>query len=189
MLKKYKSQFIIALIIVAILFILSIYIVFKFKDKNKEEVTLAVNCSPSNSVIVYNNLPISDVLGKNIEESNKNAGYVTINIQNENEETVQYQVYITKTDQSGSHIKDNYVKYYLTDENNNPLKGFDNNLIPTYNDFLYLNDKPSSKLLYEDKIEANTSKKLFLRVWISDSYPIVEKENDYAFKIGVRGFK
>ena len=189
MLKKYKSQFIIALIIVAILFISSIYIIFKFKDNNIEEVTLAVNCSPSNSVIVYNNLPISDALGKKIEENDKNVGYVTLDIQNENDEAVKYQVYITKTDPSGNHIKDNYIKYYLTDENNSPVNGFEKNLIPTYNDFLYLRDKPSSKLLYEETIEANTSKKLILRVWVSDSYPISEQENDYAFKIGARGLK
>lgn len=189
MVNKYKSQFIIALIIVAILFILSIYIVFKLKDKNIEEVTLTTNISPSNSVIIYNDLPISDALGKNVKESSNNAGYVIIDIKNENDEDAKYQIYITKINPSDNHIKDNYIKYYLADENNNPLDGFNNNLIPSYNSFLYLNDKPSSKLLYKDRIKANSSKKIILRVWVSDSYPISDEKKDYSFKIGVRGLK
>ncbi len=188
MFDKYKKQIIMAFLIVVILFILSIFVVITIKgnDKNIEK-KVFVKYSSSNRIVIDNSLPISDTLGKNIEESDKKQSYNVLSIKNENDEDVKYQIFVTMINPEGRHINGNYIKYYLTDENNVALDGFKNNFIPSYSSLLSLNDKPESKLLYTGKIKANSVKKVILRVWVSDSYAFGEDEESFNFNIGVRG--
>lgn len=186
---KYKKQMICAFIIVIILFVLSIILISYVisNTPGKIDKKLSVNYTPSSSIKIDNSLPISDTLGKNITESNINQGYVEFTVKNDNDEDVNFQVFITKLNQEDEAIKGNYIKYYLTDNNNVPVDGFEKNLLPTYDNLYYLNDKPSSKLLYNGKIKANSRKKLILRVWVSDSYALSDTKDEFSFTIGVKG--
>lgn len=188
MFDKYKKQIIMAFLIVIILFIVSILIVIAIRNNDKyTEKKLSIDYSSSNRIIINNSLPISDTLGKNIEESDKKQNYNILSIKNDNNEDVKYQIYITKINPEGNHINGNFIKYYLTDENNVALEGFEKNFIPTYSSLLSLNDKPESKLLYTGKIKANSVEKVILRSWVSDSYALGESEQSFSFSIGVRG--
>ena len=80
----------------------------------------------------------------------------------------------------GNEIDNRYIKVYLTDQNNNPLGGYDKQ-VPLYSAFL--NDI-DGKIIYSGKID-NLNKKFRLRIWISDMY---EKKvnNNLAFQITVK---
>ena len=108
MFDKYKKQIIMAFLIVVILFILSIFVVITIKgnDKNIEK-KVFVKYSSSNRIVIDNSLPISDTLGKNIEESDKKQSYNVLSIKNENDEDVKYQIFVTMINPEGRHINGN----------------------------------------------------------------------------------
>lgn len=189
MILKDRKQILIAFIIIIVLFVLSIIIALFLKPRNNVEKSkdgLSVSFDSTNVITINNKLPISDALGKKIEDSDNKQGFVDINISNFNLEDVDYQIYLTKEKVNSNMIEDNYIKFYLTDEVSNPLSGFDKNMIPSFNDFLILKDKPASKLLYEGTISGKSTNKLSLRVWVSDSYVLSDIDEEFSVKINVR---
>lgn len=188
MFEKYIKQIIIAFLIVAVCFCLSFYTTLylrkHFNTTNTKN--LIINYNNSDSIKISNSLPISNALGKKIDESNEKQGYEEITIKNTNNKDVKYKIYLKKEKQDIEYIDENYIKLYLTDDKDNPLSGFEKNLIPTYYSLKYLSDKPDSKLLYNGVIKANTSEKLRLRVWVADTYAITSNKKDFSFKIYVK---
>ena len=182
-----KKQIIIAFFIVLILFIISItgayYIKQNYNGSNTQNITASFE--DKKVIKLSNKLPISDALGKQIEESDDKQSYVVFTIKNESDSSASYEVFLTKNE-SKLPIKENYIKFYLTDENNEPLKGFDTSLIPSYNDLTYLSNKPASKLLYKGVISGNSSSKLKLRVWVADTYALSDTTETVSFDIDVR---
>ena len=83
-------------------------------------------------------------------------------------------------------ISENYVKFYLTDMNDEAFDGFQGNLIPTFHDFSYISNKPSSKLLFSDSLsKKGEEKKYRLRVWLSDRYVISFDEEWFSVDVDV----
>lgn len=184
MIFKDKKQIIIAFIIVVFFIILSVFITFMVKDgTDKNNLSISIN---SKNINITNELPISDILGKKIEENDKNIGFATISIKNNNKINASYQIFVTKKESNKKQIKENYIKLYLCDSEGNEIKGFDSSLIPSYNDLRYLNDKPNSKLLYNGTIAGEDTEKLLLKVWVSDSYALSDEIENFTFDIGVR---
>jgi len=99
---------------------------------------------------------------------------------------ITYEIYLTKQDSNIKTIKSNYVKFYLTDENNNPYKGFDQNKMVNYHDLYILNDKPGSVLLYRSTLMGNKTAKFKLRMWLSDSYGINQEKENFSVDIDAR---
>lgn len=188
MFEKYIKQIIMAFLIVAVCFCLSFYVTLYLRKhfNNTNTKNLIVNYDVSDSIKISNSLPISNALGKKIDESNEKQGYDEITIKNPNNSDVKYQIYLKRIKQDAESIDENYIKLYLTDDADNPLSGFEKNLIPTYYSLTYLNDKPDSKLLYRGVIKGNTSEKLKLRVWVADTYVITSNKKDFSFKIYVK---
>ena len=189
MIKDYKKQVILAFVVVFILFVISMVAIIALKliKSNNSLKPLNISYNTSNVIKVDNSLPISDKLGKNLSMeslSESNNGFLSFSIKNSNEVEVNYDVFLTK--RSNSTIKENYIKLYLTDKEDVAYEGFNKNKIPTYNELLYLNDKPSSKLLYSGTIGAKSVEKLKLRVWVSDSYALSDSLEEYAFNVDVR---
>ena len=148
---------------------------------------LFVRFDTSDIISISNKLPISDDLGKNITGINENVhGYVEFSVKNITYDTVNYEVYLTPQIFSGKKIKDNYIKFYLTDQNNVPLSGFDKNLIPSYYDFFSLVDNASSKLLYSGSLDEQSEKNFKLRVWLSDTYAISDYVEKFSVDVNVR---
>lgn len=187
MFDKSLKQIIIAFIIVAICFCVSFFgtLYLKKHFNNTNYKNLSVDYSGSNSITISNTLPISNALGKKISYSDEKQGYNEFKITNKNAIDVEYYIYLNRTDQNIS-ISENYIKLYLTDENDIPLSGFEKNLIPTYYSLKYLNDKPDSKLLYKGNVKANSSEKLKLRVWVDDTYAITNDKENFSFQINVK---
>ena len=181
-----KKQILYALIIVFVVSALSIAVVSFFnKGSSNADKKLSLKYNSIKSIKITNKLPISDELGKNMNENTDIKSYVTFDVVNDNDCDLDFDIYLTK--KSTKHdIRGDYIKFYLTDENDNPLEGFKKNLLPSYKDLKVLNDKPASKLLYKDSIKKNSKKSYKLRVWISDSYAISDSLEEFYANLGVR---
>ncbi len=178
--KYYRIFIFIFFLLVIILFCLF------FKSPNYEK-PLFIKIS-HNNITFNNSLPISDSLGKEMTYSKANKdiqGFSEIIINNPNEDKMSYSLVITKKNNSESKINDNYVKIYLTDENNNPIKGFESEMIPSFPDLKIFRNDSMRRILYKGVIKKGEEKKYILRSWISDSYAISSQIEECSFIVEV----
>lgn len=138
--------------------------------------------SETNNIDITNALPMSDINGKNLT-GEKNTFDFTIT-SNKSGDKVLYDVYVTPYIKE---LPEQYIKVYLTDQNNNPVLGYENR-IPTYNNLNnYSEENEESKILYSSELdEHNKSIKLRLRVWLSEEYDLSEESLTFAFRVNVR---
>lgn len=81
----------------------------------------------------------------------------------------------------GSKIDNKFIKVYLTDQNNNALDGYENN-VPVYTTF---NDSLDGKVIYSGKLSKdNLVDKYRLKIWISKAYK-GKINGDLAYQISV----
>ena len=140
-------------------------------------------------ITIKNKLPLSDAIGKQYDGSLVEEGtesYIEFSIVNEDDDLALYEIFLTRNHITPREIKENYIKLYLTDEDDQPVIGFDKNRLPVFSDLPYLIDKPSSKLLYTDIIEGHSTKKYRLRAWLSDSYSISSLPETFQFEVDVK---
>ena len=191
--KKHKKQVFIAFCIILIITLISgigcfFYLKNKESKKNVDNNSISVRFETSDIIEIKNILPVSDSLGKSFTGEGTEEGvqgFVEFSVTNVLDESVNYEVYLTKQE-SSNEIKDNYVKFYLTDFSDNPVSGYEGNLIPTYYSLAYMSDKPSSKLLYTGKLDAKSSNEFRLRIWLSDNYAISNFEESFKVDVDVR---
>ena len=161
----------------------------KYNKKLVDNDALEVRFETSDIIEVTNRLPITDTLGKDIKNSVSNEnihGYVDFFITNKTNKNVSYEIFLTKQSVDGKEISGNYVKFYLTNGDNQPFSEFAKNIIPTYSDLENLKDRPSSKLLYTGIINGHDTQNLKLRIWVSDSYAISTILESFRIDVDVR---
>ena len=183
--QSYKQYLIALLFLVAVL---GIFLYFRNHNQVNKEESVSTSYKDSKTVTIESILPISDELGKTIDGKGTEdgiQGYVELSITNNINKDIEYEIYIDKKDLD-KEISSNYIKFYLTDEADNPLEGYKQNSVPTYKDLLVLVDSPSSRLLYSDKLKAKETKKVILRVWLSDSYVVSNEINKFTFDINTK---
>ena len=185
-----KRIIIVLIIIVFILFVMFLFFLrnqfLPKRGSNQSDVKIVYELD--DFITVKNILPISDSIGKSYDGSVVQEGtqsLIDFSIVNSNSDLVVYDIYLTKNQISPREIKDNYVKVFLTDDRDPPLKGFDSNIIPVFSDLPYMSHKPSSKLLYSGVIEGNTTQYFRLRAWLSDSYSLSGLLETFQFDVGV----
>ena len=146
--------------------------------------------SDANSIVINNIISVSDEFGKSIHESTDgDFGYLEFEVVNNTNEIRNYQIYITRLYSNYKEINPNYISFYLTDENNNVLKGFDTNKCPSYDDFKFIEDKADSKYIYKGSLKGNERKKFIVRAWIAENYVVDHSiEEQFAFNIGARAY-
>ena len=195
MLNDNKRSIIVAVVIIAVLCILTFSILYFIKqdDYNKPFVNdkkkLSIVISGSDVYVLNNSLPMTDELGKkaDIESiSDEVINYSEIIIKNSSKEKQHFDIYVTRVDEVEDEIGFNYVKFYLTDDKDVPLGDSTNGKLPTFYSMKYLSDMPSNKKVYGDYIESGETKKFRLRVWVSDSYGASRKKEEFKYKLGVR---
>lgn len=182
-----KSILIVFLSLVAFLIIIAMIV--KVDEYKKSSYKVDVKFATNDIVQLNNKLPISDSIGKNYNGVGIEKGiadYKEFTVTNPNEGKVNYEIYLTKIHGSVKDIRSNYIKLYLTDDKNSPLKGFDKNVIKSYYDLYALSDKPGSRLLYKDSLVAGGSKKYILRCWLADTYVLSNIDEGFSFDIDVR---
>ena len=96
-----------------------------------------------------------------------------------------YDIYLIKKNNE-KEIKENYIKFYLTDEADNPLEGYKQNSVPTYNDLLSLVNLPAARSLYSGSLKGRETQKVILRSWLSDSYAVSNEERSFSFDVNAR---
>ena len=188
--KSFKKNVILALFIVFLIFLIYFFGTYSYFQKEKGHYHVDNNIlSVRFDTTDINHLPVSDVIGKSFNGRGTEdgiQGYVEFSITNTGSQKTKYEIFSTKQVVSADEIKDNYLKFYLTDDKNVPVRGFERHLIPTYNDFPCLSDKPSSKLLYEGVLAGGASDHFILRIWVSDSYTISSILEEFKVDIDVR---
>lgn len=187
----FNKQVKLAFMIVFCLFLVAGVYFFLFYDRSeyrKDSKGLSVQYSSSNIVTIKNTLPISDTLGREFDGKGSDdgiEGYLEFTVKNVRNYTIPYDIILTKQYTYDDLISDNYIKFYLTDTKNQPLPGFEKNVLPTFYDLYYLTDKPSSKQLYQDTLAAGEEKTYRLRVWVSDQYTLSFQPEYFSFDVGV----
>ena len=152
-------------------FFFSSFMLFSFLNKKIEntEYKLDLNFKNNGNIFISTKLPISDKLGKSINEIDDMKSYIEFSINNSYDKRLNYDLYLISK-RVDKPLNDSYVKFYLTNDKNIPCNGFEKNIIPSYADLKFLDDS-SGKLLYTGFIDSNTTDNYILRVWISDTYP------------------
>jgi hypothetical protein len=190
--KKLDRQFFQSILIVILsLAIFLILVAGYLKIDEYRRLSYNVNTKFLNTDVIKltNKLPISDEIGKSYTGKGMEdgiEGYSEFTIHNPNDKKVDFEIYVTKMDLEVDEIKSNYIKFYLTDEKNNPVNGFEQNKIKSYSDLYALSDKPGSRLVYRGSLVAGSTKKYILRSWVADTYILSKDLEGFNYDIDVR---
>lgn len=160
---------------------------YLFKNINLDAAISLHSISGTINLQIENRLPISDTVGRKLvdgQENNLIYGYSEFVVKSDVDYKVNYELYLTKKEVE-KEIKSNYIKCYLTDENNQPVEGYEENKIPSYYDLKVAKKDSSGKLLYRGTLKPHEQKILRLRIWLSDAYVI--SPEDRSFSIQIRG--
>ena len=192
MVRKDRKQLFLALIVVLVMFVLSFAFIIIYKlneNKNNRNYVLNTNFKNTNKIYIENTLPVSDELGKKFDGSNTEKGiqgYKEFSVKNNYSKDLNYEIYLMENSECEKKIDANYIILYLTDENNTPLTGFENNKLPTYASLSVLNDKALGRVLYSGFIKSSSKQKFKLRVWVSDLYTLKKYKECFSFDVYVR---
>ena len=190
---KTNYKYIIYLVcIIFLLFILSIGIILFVKNYtgfmgSKVSNDDVVFKSSSNTVIIKNILSVDDQFGKNIVDDNGGSyGFLEFTLENTQDDDRNYQIYVKKSVVFEKAIDAKYLRFYLTDSEDNALGVYKNSKLPSYVDLNFIKNMPNYKLIYSGTLEAKESKDFRLRVWIASNYIITNDEEVFSFEIGAR---
>ena len=169
-----------------LLFIVLLVVLFCF-FRNVKEGILSISID-DNNLRIENKLPISDELGRNMTldaSTDKVFDFISFSIENTSKVERTYTILLTKTEDITNEILERYVKVYLTDENDLAYPVFKKSYVPVYSDFLISNKKPGSRVLYKDKVKPFEKKEFNLRIWLSDSYIIMNEKQEFSFDVEI----
>ena len=186
--KKQANYFLFSGLFIFLVLVIIISFLTGFQEQEKTEKWISVDFNKSKTITIKSTLPISDELGKKLDGKGTQEGiqgYTELTIKNNLSRETDYEIYVEKID-SNNEISSNYIKFYLADEADNPLEGYGQNAIPTYNDLSVIKDAPTMRLLYSGRLEKEETQKIILRSWLSDSYVVSNDERDFVFNIVVK---
>ena len=149
---------------------------------NTGYVSFTYNESDTNVIDIKNAVPMTDANGKMLTGGSNTFDF-TVSAKFAGVSSIGYEVYATPIEKT---IDTKYVKVYLTDQNDNPISGFDTT-VPTY-DNLTDSSETGSKTIYKSELtKSEEVKKYRLRVWISSDYDYPEESKKLSFKVNVKG--
>ena len=136
----------------------------------------------SNVIMIENALPTADSRGK-LQKGNRNVfdfkveGY-------SGSDVASYE--ISTVDNAGNSFPEEYLKIYLTDQNDNPMHGFEGSITPLYTSFPKTEDN-KGRILYRATLNNQVLKQYFrLRIWVSSDYEYREESRNFRFKVNVK---
>lgn len=184
--KQIVLKIIFSLFIIFLILFLLYYFIFDNK-KSLNSSSLFIQFHNDDVLEVSNRLPLSNELGKKDDcgESSDFIDCINFTVKNISSEMVNYEIYITK-EYNKSEIKGDYIIYYLSDDSNYLLKGYDSNILPSYKSLLSLSDKPYAKLLYSGRLSSEEKKNFILKTWVSDSYTISDNLEKFRVNVNIR---
>ena len=137
--------------------------------------------SDSNIVTLANSLPISDEVGKYDITSGE---LFEFSVSNDFMKNINYKIII---EEIVSEVDIEYLKIYLTDDNNNILSQLndDVNVLSSFE----TTDLANERVIYNGILTGKDDVKKFkLKVWVSDDYlKVSDKPVTFSFKVSVEG--
>ncbi len=174
--------------LIVFLFILCLSLIlttFYIKNKNRV-VDVSLSSRSNNSISIKSKITMDDDHGKAIyydKSKDKFQGYLEFEVVSKSTVKSKYEIYAVEDDNVIIHP--NYVKVYLTDENDNPVSGYEDFAVPTFYNLRVSSLNPKGKRLYYGTINPNEAKKYKLRVWFSDSYKLEQEDKNFSIKLFV----
>lgn len=172
------------------------FAIFVFEDTSNHDNSITTGTisfsynEDSNGIEITNAIPIDDSVGKKITNDTKSQGvhqgYFDFSVSgNTSGSNINYQVYATLED--GSNMDTNYIKVYLTDDNNIAYSDYANK-VPVFNNLKSYSEVKNSKLLYTGTIKKNSNKsqKFRLRLWVDKNYTDGSTSKTFKIKINVK---
>lgn len=141
-------------------------------------------------VVVNNDLLMSDTLGKNISNDNyKNGtiGYADVVIKSKADGKVKFELVINK-EEVISEVDPRFVKVYVTNFYDEPLKGYNGAQVPTYFDLKVAETDPSAKVLYSGSLKDKGEAKIRVRMWVADTLELTPETKIFSsiFSVNVK---
>ncbi len=191
--EKKKITISIVLILLLIISVVGMtYAIFIFAKEGKNENIISTGSvtfsytETSNGILLNNALPMSDDVGKKLENQNGNIGYFDFSVSCKvmGTSSINYEVYAQKESVSRE-INEDYVKIYLTDRTTDlPVSGY-NAQVPTYSKLPTATSNSSAKRLYYSKFNNTGVQSYRLRMWLSDDYEIKSSSEQFKIKVNV----
>lgn len=180
-----------SLIIITILFVFFVLAAYVVKTIFNDDVEKSLSIKSSDSLIInlVNNLPLSDSLAINNEKNSVSDDIfknIKFDLINNDSKDLNYELYITKKELEDNEINGKYIKFYLTKQNGEELKGYNKNRVPLYDDLPVVDDLPGSRILYKGSIKGNSIEKFDFKTWISDNYSNNNQQEEFNYSIRVR---
>ena len=144
----------------------------------------------TNGISLVNATPISDSVGKNLDNNQGSNTYFdfSVSCKMAGTQTILYEIYATP-EVKYNNLDSRYVKVYLTDRTtNHPVSGYDG-VVPTYNKLKDSISKNGSKQLYYGSFSATGSQSFRLRMWLSDEYVIPSVSEHFKMKVNVEAVR
>ena len=138
----------------------------KVNDETVKYISFLFEHNENHVLEIKNPKVVSDDVGKFLFGED----YFTFDINVDKDELNEDLEYMVVAEAIGKTIDENYIKFYLTDDQGNIL--YDGNHVPVFGEF-EVSDDTSGKIIYSGKFDDKvTSKSLKLRVWVSDEYDL-----------------
>lgn len=176
-------------LILPIIIIISVILVcamFLMNNLPFNESHLDVNFKDE-KIVLNNSLLLTDTMGKNLSMDNMKlgtTGYTEFEVKSKVDEKIKFEIYLLKED-AEPEIPLQYIKVFLTDEDDNVISSFDGASVPTFYDLKVSDVNLNGKLLYSGSFKNKESKKFKLRMWVADTYEITPSENIFSVKLKV----
>ena len=181
--KKVVVRLLLILVIVVIVLLLLTLIDKAFSKKVDSDLVVTLK-SDFDDIKFKDKLPLEDELGKKIKYDSDNSdvqGYYEFEVK-ATKGSGYYEIYAVE-DEIKKGIYPNYIKVYLTDDNNDPVDGYENVYAPTFYKLTTSSINPNGRRLYYGYIKEKQTKKFILRSWISDAYITNYDTRSFGFKV------
>ena len=182
-----KNTFLFVMSIV--FFFLVIIVIGLTKDKFNSN-SNSVSLTGTNSIHIYNKLPLTDEYGRTLDASNVDddiLNEIAFSVESTGDKNISsnYEVYL-ESDENDDTIDPNYVKVYLTDGDGKAFKDYSGNEVMTYRNLRVSKSSASGKLLYSGTIFGNQKQEFKLRLWLDETYFLSDTKKEFNGIIKVK---
>lgn len=138
------------------------------------------------TVDLSNAYPVNDIVGK----TSQNYFDFSVSGSIKGKTAVNYEIYFTPG--VNNTIPEDYIKIYLTNSEDQPIEGFNNEVIPVYNELSASSSDETGKRLYLGTLTSTQTKDMEehyrLRIWISSDYAEANSGKIFSVKVNVRAY-
>ncbi len=138
-------------------------------------------------ISIENAEPMSDSDGMRLE-GNNNVFDFHISAKQKGLNGIIYYIY-AEPDQNNT-LSGDYVKFYLTNQNDEPINYYKNDPVLVYSKLgdYYCDNEIRCKLIYKSDLKTNDFDDNYrLRVWLSSDFSDNDNQKTFAFKVNVKG--